>query len=52
MEANEAKMIVASNLTVAIWIRELYFATTGGGQYQSSEKVIPETYEKILKALK
>jgi hypothetical protein len=47
----EAKMIIASNLTVAAAIRDAAMMITGGGQSADSRDLVTQTFAAILNNL-
>ena len=45
---NESKMIVASNLTIAVWLREQSMMQSGGEPTRESKQVIMEIFKDML----
>ncbi len=49
--STEARMIIASNLTVAVAIRDAAISMTGGSQPYDSKNLVTQTFADILNNL-
>lgn len=49
--SREARMIIASNLTVAVAIRDAAIAMTGGSPPYDSKNLVTQTFAEILNNL-
>lgn len=49
--SDEAKMVIASNLTVAAAIRDAAMTIKGGDQHMDSKELVTSTFADILRRL-